>query len=194
MGHVEESRVYGHGSIWEDTASTPPPPAARPARSPLATATGGLHRGRAPRGLVPHPGACTRGARGVCGRPGAIALESTPRTAITPGCAVSAARVAPVPPVWLCLLRETPESQRSQGQPPRLCLLPLLGHRCVSLRRRTRLSEYPGADGSSRARRLAGSLYVAGAPGAPGGGISAPIAAGGPCHRHPPDCRRRADR
>src|SRR5262245_26592334 len=122
-----------------------------------------------------------------------MARASTPRPAIAAGRAVSAARVAPVPPVWLGLRRETPEPQRSQGPTPRLCLLPRRGHRCVALRGRTPLAADPGADGSGGARRLAGRLYGAGAPGAPGGGIAAPVAAREPGPRPPPDRRRRAD-
>src|SRR2546430_1507834 len=180
LGHVEESRIYRDSGLWQNAAGTPPPPVARPPWPPLAAAPGGRHGGRPPRGLAPHSRACARGARGVYGRPGAMARESTSCAAITPWSTVSAARFAPVQPVWRCLRRETPEPQRPQGQTPRLCLLPLLGHRCVPLRGGTRLSEYPDADGSGGSRRLAGSLYVTGAPRATGGGISASVAARDP--------------
>src|SRR2546427_3650209 len=122
---------------------------------------------------------CARdcGARGGGGGPGAIAGESTPCPAVASRGALFAPRPAAMPALWLCLLWEAPQPQCPQGQAACVRLLPLLGHRCVPLRGGTRLSEYPGADGSGGPRRLAGSLYIAGAPRAPGGGISAPVAA-----------------
>src|SRR5207237_5066818 len=60
--------------------------------------------------------------------------------------------------------------------------------------RRAGLSEYASAHGPARSGRLAGSLYVVGPPGAAGGGISAPLAAGDGNQTHASGHNRRADR
>src|SRR5207237_10063183 len=128
--------------------------------------------------MVPQPGASACGARGGGGGPGAIAGESTPCPAVASRGALFAPRPAAMPALWLCLLWEAPQPQCPQGQAACVRLLPLLGHRCVPLRGGTRLSEYPGADGSGGPRRLGGSLYIAGESPAPGGGVAAPCASG----------------
>src|SRR5262245_36263924 len=71
----------------------------------------------------------------------------------------------------LCLLWQAPESQRPQRAAPGLCLLPLCRHRCLSLRGPPPLSQHPGADGSSGAGGLAGSLCPLGASRTVGPGV-----------------------
>ena len=56
--------------------------------------------------------------------------------------------------VWLCLLRQTDQSHRGQGQDPYLRVLPVLGNGCLSLWRGTGLYQSPGAD-RSRPRSVA---------------------------------------
>src|SRR5439155_21993912 len=124
----------------------------------------------------PRPG--TRRTRGLRGGPGTVAGEQAPCPSIAPGRLVSAARLAPMPALWLCLVWETPQPECSQRQAPRVRLLPLPGHRCLPVWRRAGLSEYAGTDRSGRPGGLAGSLYLAGPSRAPCGGISAPLAAG----------------
>src|SRR5205823_3598187 len=162
----------------EDASGTLAAPPARPAGAAAATAARGLDRGRAPGGLVSSPRPCDCGARGVCSRPGAVAGEPTPRPAVAAWRAVSAPGRGPVPAVWVCLLRQTSQPKCPQRPAPRLRVLPLPGDGCVPLWLRAGLSEYASAHRPARSGRLAGSLYVVGPPGAAGGGISAPLAAG----------------
>src|SRR5262249_25716280 len=137
-------------------------------------------------GLDPDPGPSARGARGVRGRPGAVAGEQAPCPAtIAPRHPISAARLAPMPAVWLCLLWQTPQSERPQRPPALLCLLPLSGDGCLPLWRRAPLPEYAGTDRPVGPGGMAGSLYLADPPGAAGGGIPASLAA-----RDAPNARR----
>src|SRR5262249_1812760 len=113
------------------------------------------------------------GARGMRGRPGAVAGEQSPCAAIAPGRPLSAARVAPMPTLWRSLLREPPEPERPQRQTARLCLLPLSGDGCLSLWGRAHLPQYAGADRPVGRGGVAGSLYLADPSGAARGRIPA---------------------
>src|SRR5712691_10697710 len=146
-----------------------------PLRPRLRPQRGRLHGGRAAGGVVPSSRAGSRGARGLCCCPGAIAGQSTPRPAIAPRCVVCAPRLGAVSARRLCLRWETAQPQRPERPTPHVRLLPLPGHGRVPLWRRAHLSEYAGADGSLGRGRLGGSLYVAGASRAARGGISAPV-------------------
>src|SRR5215510_8751266 len=179
VGHLEESGLSRHRGVWQDPPGAPAAPAAGPAQPARAAASCRLRQRCPARGLDPDSGPSARGARGVRGRPGAVAGEQAPCPAtIAPGRLVSAARLAAMPALWLCLLRETPQPEGPQRPAACVRLLPLSGHRCLPLWGRAHLSEYAGADRPVGPGGVAGSLYLADPPGAPGGGIPAALAAG----------------
>src|SRR5262249_49772015 len=183
VGHLAEAGLSRGGGIWQAPPGAAAAPAAGPAPPARAAAPCRLRPG-CPRGGLDHdPGPGTRGARGVRGRPGAVAGEQAPCPAIAPGRPVSPARLAPMPALWLCLLREAPQPECPERQAARVRLLSLPGHRRVSLWRLAGLSEYAGTDRSVGPGGVAGSLYVAEPPRATGGGITAGLAAG---DAHPP--------
>jgi hypothetical protein len=174
---VKESRVSGDGGVWQDPPGAPPPTAAGAARAPAPAPPGGLDGRCAPGGLVLHPGPRACGVRGVRSGPGAMTGESTPCPAVTARRPLSPAGRRPVPAVRLCVLWETPQPPRSQGQAAGIRLLPVLRHRRVSLWRGAGLSQYPGTDGSARPGRLAASRDLTGTSGAVGRGIPTPTSA-----------------
>src|SRR5262249_56179376 len=99
-----------------------------------------------------------------CSCAGAVAGEQASCPASVPWRPVSAARLAPMPAVWLCLLWETPESECAERQAARLRLLSLSGDGCLSLWRRAHLSEYPVPTGPVGPGGVAGSVYLADPP------------------------------
>src|SRR4029453_11854084 len=87
-------------------------PAAGPAPPARAAAPCRLRPGCPPGGLEHDPRPSAGGASGGRGRPGAAGGEQAPCPAtIAPGRLVSAARLAPMPALWLCLLRDTPQPE-----------------------------------------------------------------------------------
>src|SRR5262245_66502072 len=133
VGPLEESGLSRHRGVWQDPLGAPAAPAAGPAQPARAAASCRLRQRCPARGLDPDSGPRARGARSVRGGPGTVARKPATCPAIAPGRLVSAARLAAMPALWLCLLWHTPEPERPQRPPPRLRLLPLPGHGCVSL-------------------------------------------------------------
>ena len=121
----------------------------------------------------PRPGPDRR--RAVCRRPGTGAGEPPSCAAVPPWGALSAPRLGALPTVWVCLVRQTDQSQSGQGQNPCLRVLPMFGDRCLSFWWRTRVYQLSSPDRSLRHDRVARSPRVTGPPGTGRGGISAAV-------------------
>ena len=164
VGHLEASSLSRDRGLWHDAAGAAAAPAARPAPPARATAPRRVHERCPAGGLAHHPGPGARRARGMRSAPGTMAGEEAPCAPSAPGGPVSAARLAPMPALWVCLLWETPQPEGPQRPTARRRLLPLSGHRRVALWRRTGLSEDAGTDRSGGPGGLAGRGDLAGAP------------------------------
>src|SRR5262245_30949937 len=171
LGHLEKSSVYGPCGLWEDSARAAAPETAG-AAGPSAAATQGHIELRCalPR-LDSHPRARRRRARGVRRRAGAVGGNPSPCTAVPTGGPLSAAGLAAMSALWLCLLWQTLESECPQRPTTRLGVLSLCWHGCLSLWRPPSLSQYPGADRSPRAGSVAGSVCPRGTSRTVGAGV-----------------------